>query len=194
MIPQIPLAPLWARDLIVRLNREFRDLQASSEETGTQSIGGFSDQNNSGGAVSLSANTWLDLPNDGAGAFSNTDYLPANVTTLMDNSTGYIDPRELNLGDAILIRNDFTITPTINNALLEFQYSLGSGANTYTLPKTPFRLSAGAGVADRIVSSTDYIYMGDTNTRDNFIKIQIRCTAAATVNNAGSVMQVLRGG
>ncbi|MCH2075027.1 MAG: hypothetical protein MK130_09245, partial [Puniceicoccaceae bacterium] len=62
MIPQIPLAPLWARDLIVRLNREFRDLQASSEETGTQSIGGFSDQNNSGGAVSLSANTWLDLP------------------------------------------------------------------------------------------------------------------------------------
>ena len=52
---------------------------------------------------------------------------------------------------------------------------------------------AGAGVADRIVSATDYIYMGDTNTRDSFIKIQIRCTAAATVNNAGSVMQVLRG-
>ena len=193
MIPQIPLAPLWARDLIVRLNREFRDLQASSEETGTQSIGGFSDLNNSGGAVSLSANTWLDLPNDGAGAFSNTNFLPANVTTLMDNSTGYIDPRELNLGDAILIRNDFTITPTINNALLEFQYSLGSGANTYTLPNTPFRLLKGAGVADRIVSFDGYIYMGDTNTRDNFIKIQIRCTAAATVNNAGSVVHVLRG-
>ena len=155
-------------------------------------VTGFSDQNNSGGAVSVSANTWFDLPNDGAGAFSNTNYLPEGVTTLMDNATGHIDPRQLSLGDAILIRNDFTITPTINSALLEFQYELGTGSGLYQLPKTPFRLSAGAGVADRVVTSADYIYMGDTNTRDNFIKLQVRSTADMQVNNAGSVIQVLR--
>ena len=83
---------------------------------------GFIDYNDTTGAVSLTANTWTTIPNNGLGSFSNNTYKPEGVTELMDVSTGAIDTSELHLGDAILIRNDFKINPNTNNALLEFRY------------------------------------------------------------------------
>lgn len=153
--------------------------------------GYFEDYNNSTGDQSLPANTWVQLSNDGQGAFTNTTYSPAGSQPLVDVATGKIDPTGLHLGDSILIRNDFTVTPTINNALLELRYSLGAGENAYTLPKRLLRLNRGAGVADRIVDGVDLIYMGDENTRANPIAIEIRCSADAVVNNAGSAIVVL---
>ena len=63
----------------------------------------------------------------------------------MDNTTGYLDTSELNIGDTILVRNDFTITPQSNNANLEFRYELGSGQGLYFLEKTMPRLDLGSG-------------------------------------------------
>ena len=94
---------------------------------------GFGDYNNTVAAADVAADTWYDIPNNGAGAFTNLVYLPDGVTALMNTSTGAIDPTGLKLGDMLLIRNDFTITPTINEALLDFQYSLGGGGSAYTL-------------------------------------------------------------
>lgn len=155
---------------------------------------GFVDYNNTVAASAIAADTWFDLPNNGAGAFTNTASAPSGVNNLMDFATGAIDPTDLNIGDTLLVRNDFTVTPTINNALVEFRYKLGTGAGEYTLPKTPFRLNRGAGVADRIVSSTDLIYMGDENTRGNPIQPQIKCSSAFTVQNAGSAIAIIRRG
>lgn len=157
-------------------------------------LDGFIDYNNTIASQSVAADTWHNLPNDGAGSFSNSSFAPSGITALIDTATGAIDATQLELGDALLIRNDFTITPTINNALFEFQYSLGAGASAYTLPKTPVRLNRGAGVPDRIVSSTDFIYMGDTNTRDNPIILQVKCSAAFAVQNAGSAIEIIRRG
>lgn len=153
---------------------------------------GFVDYNNTISATTVLANTWHTLPNDAAGAFTNITFLPEGVTTILDTSTGALDFTDLSIGDALLIRNDFTVTPTINNALFEFRYSLGGGAGAYTLPKTPFRLNRGAGVADRIVQSADYIYIGDSNTQSNPVQLQVKCSAQFDVLNAGSAIQILR--
>lgn len=161
---------------------------------GAADFSGFVDYNNTVAASAVAADTWFDLPNNGAGAFTNTASAPSGVSALMDFATGAIDPTDLNIGDTILVRNDYTLTPTINNALVEFRYKLGTGAGEYTLPKTPFRLNRGAGVADRVVSSTDLIYMGDENTRGNPIQLQIKCSAAFTVQNAGSAIAIIRRG
>ena len=161
---------------------------------GADNFTGFADYNNTLGPDSVPADTWYDIPNNGAGSFTNLGKLPSGVPALLDTSIGAIDPSYLAVGDAILIRNDFTITPTINNSLVEFRYLLGVGENEYTLPKTPFRLNRGAGIPDRIVSSADYIYMGDENTRNNLIKLQIKCSAAFSIQNAGSAIQVIRRG
>ena len=79
---------------------------------------GFIDYNDTTGAVSITSNTWTDIPNNGAGAFTNKTYKPNGVTEFIDVLTGAIDVSEINLGDTILIRNDFKINPNTNNALL----------------------------------------------------------------------------
>jgi len=165
---------------------------ADEYELVTQLRNGFIDYNDTTGAVSISADTWTDIPNDGAGAFSNSTYAPPGVTDLMDTATGYVDPTELALGDSVLIRNDFTVNPNTNNALLEFRYELGTGGGLYTLDTIMGRLDSGSGQDYRFALKPDFVYMGDTNTRDNPIKLQIRCSSDATLTNAGSVIQLIR--
>lgn len=157
-------------------------------------VPGFEDANDSVTAVtpiSLSADVWTTLTNDAGGGFSNTAYLPHGITSLFNGTTGQIDPTELALGEAILVRNDFTITPTVNGAFAEFQYTLGAGGNAYTLPRPLGTISNGGGIAYRF-QFTDLIYMGDTNTRDNEIGLQVRCSEDASVVNAGTVVWSLR--
>ena len=153
---------------------------------------GFIDYNDTTGAVSLTANTWTTIPNDGAGGFSNDTYKPEGITELMDVSTGAIDTSELQLGDTILIRNDFEINPNTNNALLEFRYQLGSGFNIYTLETTLGRLDDGSGKDYRFSLKPDLIYMGDTNTKDNPIILQVKLSTNGTLTNAGSVIQLIK--
>jgi len=153
---------------------------------------GFIDYNDTTGSVPIIADTWTTIPNNGAGSFSNDTYKPLNVTELMDVSTGTIDASELHLGDAILIRNDFNINPNTNNALLEFRYQLGSGGNIYTLETTIGRLDDGSGKDYRFSLKPDLIYMGDTNTKDNPILLQVKLSTNGTLTNAGSVIQLIK--
>ena len=142
--------------------------------------------------VALTPDVWAQLPNDTVGAFTNENYPPIGFVSLMDSATGKIDPTDLDLGDFLVIRNDFEITPSSNNAAVEFQYTLGSGAGSYTLTQQLGRLDRGSGIPYRFSLRTDMIYMGDTNTRDNPIGLEVRCTAAATVSNAGIAIGVVK--
>ena len=159
-------------------------------------LGGFMDYNDNSTSttpVTLVADTWTTIPNDGLGGFTNKSYKPdGDVTELMDTSTGAIDPTGLHLGDTMLIRNDFTVNPNTNNASLEFRYQLGTGGGAYTLGKRLGRLDEGSGTDYRFSLSPDLIYMGDTNTRDNPITLQVKLTSGGTLVNAGTVIQVIR--
>ena len=153
---------------------------------------GFADYNDTTGDVSVTADTWTALPNNGAGAFTNLAYMPDGVTSLMDTTTGKIDVSELELGDTILIRTDFTVTPQTNNSAVDFRYTLGSGASSYVLEHQLGRLDRGAGEDYRFALRADLIYMGDANTRDNPIGLEVKCSGGATMNNAGAVIQVIK--
>lgn len=153
---------------------------------------GFIDYNDTTGSVSLTANTWATIPNNGAGSFSNNTYKPEEVTELIDVSTGAIDTSELHLGDVILIRNDFQINPNTNNALLEFRYQLGAGANAYNLETNLGRLDDGSGKNYRFSLKPDLIYMGDANTKDNPIVIQVKLSTNGTLTNAGSAITLIK--
>ena len=155
-------------------------------------VNGFADYNDTTGSVAISADTWTAMPNNGAGPFTNLNYLPKDTTTLMDTATGSIDPRELNLGDTILIRTDFTVTPQTNNTALDFRYTLGYGGGAYTLEHQLGRLDRGGGESYRFALRSDLIYMGDTNTRDNLIGLEVKCSGEATMVNAGAVIQVIK--
>ena len=153
---------------------------------------GFIDYNDTTGSISLVSDTWTTIPNDGQGAFSNDTYKPQGVNDLMDVSDGSIDPTQLTLGDTILIRNDFKINPNTNNALLEFRYELGNGGGLYTLESTLGRLDDGSGKDYRFSLKPDLIYMGDTNTLNNPIRLQVKLSTNGTLLNAGSVIQLIK--
>lgn len=160
--------------------------------SGTNGFIDYNDTSTSTTPVTLLADTWTVIPNDGLGAFTNKVYAPSGVTELMDVSTGSLDPTELDLGATLLIRNDFTVTPNTNNTLLEFRYTLGTGAGSYTLEKVVGRLDSGSGIGYRRSLVPDLIYMGDTNTRDNLIGLEIKLSAGGSFVNAGTVIQVIK--
>ena len=155
-------------------------------------IGGFADYNDtstSATPVTLDDNVWTDIPNNGAGAFTNIK-LPTGVTRLLDSNTGAILVDELPIGSSIIIRMDYTVTPTTNNAALDFRYTLGSGAGAYTLETTVNRLDEGSGREYRQALVTHYIYVGDDNTKDNPIQPQVKLSGGGTMVNAGMVIEV----
>ena len=150
---------------------------------------GFMDYNDTTGDVTLTSDTWTDVPNNGLGAFTNKTYKPTLISEVLDGSTGYLDFSELSLGSQLLIRNDFTVTPNTNNSLLEVRYVLGQGAGEYALKFWSERLDSGSGIGyQRVVSFP--IYMGDTNTQGGVGKLQVKLSTNGTINNAGSYIKI----
>lgn len=155
---------------------------------------GLADYNDTSTAttpVSLVADTWTTLPNDGLGTFSQEN-LPNGVTTLLDATTGALDISELTQYSDIFIRPDFTVTPDSNNASLDFRFLLGTGDGEYTLPTSLGRLDDGAGIAYRRSTIAHYIYAGDSNTIDNPIFLQVKLSSSGSVVNAGMALKVYK--
>lgn len=142
--------------------------------------------------IVVSSDTWTIITNDGLGPFTNKAYGPTGVADLLDVSTGAIDASELSLGDTLLVRLDYTITPGTNNQIARVRYRLGTGGSEYTLEKTLPRLDTGSGQPYRTALSLDMIYMGDVNTMANPIFIEVNTSGNSTVTNAGVVIQVLK--
>lgn len=155
-------------------------------------IGGFADYNDTGTSaspVTLVDNTWTNIPNNGEGAFTNLK-MPTGVTRMLDPNTGAILLDELPIGSSAIVRMDYTITPTTNNAALDFRYTLGGGAGAYTLETTVNRLDEGSGREYRQALVTHYVYVGDDNTKDNPIQPQVKLSGGGTLVNAGMVIEV----
>jgi hypothetical protein len=156
---------------------------------------GFFDYNDTStiaAPITLLADTWTDVPNDGLGAFTNLDYVPTGMTKLIDTSNGSLDFTELTLGSDVLIRVDFNVTPQTNNALLESRYVLGTGAGLYSLPIVSRRLDSGAGIPYSSEKGSFYIYMGDTNTLDNPAALQVKLSTGGTLVNNGLAIKVYK--
>ena len=163
---------------------------------GIDGAGGFIDYNDSATAavpLVLTDGVWVQLTNDGLGPFSNRKYAPYGVSDLMDTPSGLLNFSELEYGDAVWIRNDFEVTPSIDLATLDVRYVLGAGASQYTLPRAVGVLARGAGIPYRQAALTEFIYMGDRNTKQNPVGVEIRLTGAdGTCVNNGAVIEVLR--
>lgn len=150
---------------------------------------GFIDYNDTTGSMSITADTWTDVPNNGLGTFTNKTYRPESINDVMDTSTGYLDFSELSLGSELLVRNDFKINPHTNNSLLEVRYLLGQGMGEYALNFWSERLDNGSGIDYQRVLSFP-IYMGDLNTQGGVGKLQIKLSTDGVLTNAGSYISI----
>lgn len=184
---------LFARCVKGNGNLSVQELQYGAGGGSIFGQAGFLDYNDAATSVTpiiMPADTWTDITNDGLGAFTNTGYGPRGVTRAMD-SQGRILIDELDIGDFFVVRVDYTVFPTINDAKLEFRYKLGAGAGEYTLPKSNTTLDEGAGFPSRQVSET-FIYAGDVNTVSNPITIQAKISSGGTLVNAGFAIGITK--
>lgn len=150
----------------------------------------YNDAGTSSSPISLVSEVWTTLTNDGLGGFTNTSYAPPGSLPMLAG-TGQIDASRLSLGSWMVIRPDYTVTPSSNNSSLEFRYQLGTGAGAYTLEVTEGRLDLGAGIPYRRALNAHFVYLGDTNTRDNGINLQIKLSASGSVVNSGVAIGVV---
>ena len=111
------------------------------------------------------------------------------MTLFWDSSSGYLDVSQLNLGDEIFIRTEFLIVPKFDKSLLKARYLLGSGAGEYPLQFLSTRLDDGAGV-DYPQTQFFGIYMGDLNTKNNPIKIQVKLSESGVLVNKGFYLSI----
>lgn len=155
---------------------------------------GFQDYNDTStvaSPLSLVPGVWTSVPNNGAGEFTNTGFYNGGEG-LVDTSTGALDLSRLRLGDAVIIRNDVRIVTSVNGAYIEFRYQLGAGDGVYTLTNLSQSLSDGAREYALLWDSV--VYVGDTNSRDNPVRLQVRCSTEASLRNLGCAILAFKDG
>lgn len=140
--------------------------------------------------LNLVGATWTDIPNNGAGPYTNVNHLPDHFGSLIDGDTGYIDLSSLSVGDTVLIRNDFRIIPAINGSYVQFRIGFGSGLGIFYLTQQVGSLSNGAGI-EYPIELLNSFYIGSTDILNNYARCQIICSDQAEFINSGVAITVL---
>lgn len=134
---------------------------------------------------------FVDLTNDGLGAFTNKTYKVSGVGELWDASTNLFDWSDLSLGDQVNIRLDAEVVTTSPNQTVTFQLLVGVGGSPYTLLYSESNFK---NTGSHEINRFSMIYMGDANTLNNSAKFQVSSDANCTVEVRGWALQhFLRG-
>ena len=184
----IPSSGLWST-IAGFLNDNFSEVYGNHEYSGVYD---YNDLATTSSPIAVVADTWVDLPNDGNGAYTNTSHALSNVPNIFNTTTDAFDFSALSLGDSVDIRVDLSITTNSPNQLVELEMFAGTGGSPYQVPMlTPVQFKT-AGTHRLVAYNAGY--MGDTNTKDNPANLQIRSDDSASVVVNGWYIRVVRRG
>lgn len=177
----------------VEQNPSTLSLSANNAKTKVPRIG-FYDYNDSATAttpISLTANTWADLTNNGLGPFTILDHGLEGITSIWNTSTNRFDFSDLNLGDMLDIRVDVQVTTTAPNQTVDLHLTMGYGsAGQYDLPIVTDQQFKSVGVKNVIRQQTFYI--GHLESKNNPAILSIRSDASASVRVNGWYIRVMK--
>lgn len=132
-------------------------------------VQGFEDWNSTLTAQNLTASSWVDLNNNGAGTFTNTTYRLPGTTSLWDTSNNEFDWSSLNLGDTVDIRVDVTFTTSASNDEVALRLDVAHG-DAAEFPIEFFRRAFKTAGTYNIVIPVS-LYMGSSAILTNPTKI-----------------------
>lgn len=125
------------------------------------------------------AGGYVYLPNDGLGVNTNKLYPPTGVTDTWDTTLNQFDFTQLSLGSKVHFRFSATITTTGTNQTAEVDLDLGIGSsNPYTLD---LYIQSFKTAGTYTIIFSDYVYMGNLETRDYPAKFKIKSDGNASV-------------
>lgn len=111
------------------------------------------------------------LTNDELGSFTNKTYPPTGVTDVWDASNNRFDFGELILGSEMRYRIDLEYTTLSANQEVELAIELAIGGTPYTLNvSSDYYKTAGT----HQLTIYNSVYMGDTNTLNNYAKFKVQ--------------------
>ena len=129
--------------------------------------------------IDLTADTWAEMTNDGAGANTNKTYALTGIADVYNVGTNRFDFSDLALGDTVSIRVDAEITTSGANQTCDVDLVLAYGeVGEYRIPfiRNEFKTAATHGM-----TRFNDIYIGNALTRDNPARFEIRSDGNADV-------------
>lgn len=140
----------------------------------------YSDTSTTTTPISLTlAGGYVYLPNDGLGANTNTLYPPTGVTSVWSTSLNAFDYSQLTLGSKVTFRFNATVTTTGSNQDVEVEIDAAIGSLAPYSLELYLATFKSAGTYDIVFS--DYIYIGNEETRDFPAKFKIKSDGNASV-------------
>lgn len=139
---------------------------------------GIYDYSNSLSAQSFTG-TPIVLQNNGAGVFTYKNIL-TGVADVYNTSTYEFDFSDLSIGDVVTIRVDITVTTTSANQELDVYLDLAQGTpSNYQIrfATRAFKTASSYALADIV----NFVYMGNTDTKNNPAELIFNSDANATV-------------
>lgn len=152
----------------------------------------WADYNDGGtnNAIAFTAGNAIQLGNDKAGPFTNESFLPNDITTLWDVSTGF-DFSELSIGDIVGIRFDIETTLNVNNQTGKVFLRVAEGsASEFDIPIMTQSQFKDSGV--KLMSEYTEIYIGSADVRDNPAHIYFESDGAGSVKVNGWFVKVIK--
>jgi len=151
----------------------------------------YNDLNTSTNPISVIGGLdFVDITNDGEGAFTNVNYLPSNITSIYNENTNEFNWTQLKLGDTIDIRLDLEITTISTNTEIDIYLLMSIGQNPYPTPFVTEKNYKTVGTYN--INVLNGIYMGDLNTFNGPAKFQIKSDKTCTIKVRGWYCKIIR--
>lgn len=166
---------------------------AKLEIEALQGMIGFVDYNDAattGSPISVSSSTWTVLTNDKSGAYTKTDYLPADVTNLWNTSTNRYVFTELPVNTMLDVRADIVVTTSTANQVVKLRNRFAIGhASEFSLESSEWHFKSSG--AKNIAHATGF-YIGSSAVQANPGAIEIWSDNTCTVKVNGWYIRIIK--
>ena len=135
--------------------------------------------------------TALKINNNGAGANTNLDYKFNAIPNIFNTTTNFLEFDALDLGDKVDVRADLTVTTTTANQDVDvyLDVALGTASNYQIfLCRRNFKTAGTYSIND----ISNWLYIGNIDTRDYNCALMFDSDANATVLNNGIAINVTK--
>lgn len=128
--------------------------------------------------ISMLADTWYDVPNNGLGTSSSSAYLPYGYTDVWNASAGQFESSDLKLGDSVDLQLDLTWTSQTGNSAVEIELVLTEDGVDYSIPYLPETAFKSTG-EHRIIQQKGVFFENELSLSAT-AKFRIRADAASS--------------
>lgn len=152
-------------------------------ENNTDGFEYVSDKNLESNPITLVADTWTKVTNDGTSGSTKRQHLPEGVTCIYDTDLQRIRLKELPINGWLIFRFGVKVIPNVDNMTLKarIKYTLPDGFQFY-LQAPGALLNDGAGI-EYEEQFTLTFYVGDEDSKNGYGELEVRADGTGSITD-----------